>query len=248
MSQYIEIIKRVHEGQIGDIVGGQCYWNWGEQDWHYQPRQAGWSDMEWQIRCWPYFTWLSGDHIVEQHVHNLDIINWAIGSHPVQCLAMGGRQARTGPGYGNIYDHFAVEYEYPNGVRVLSMCSQIKGTTSRVCEQVVGTKGRTYTTRGVGYIEGQNPYKFDGERTGGTREQHAALIRSIREGKPINEGREVAESTMTGIMGRISAYTGRALKWDWVMEASKLDLRPPRYELGELPVQPIAIPGKTPLV
>ncbi|MHC4336995.1 MAG: Gfo/Idh/MocA family protein [Planctomycetota bacterium] len=177
MAQYIEVMKRVHRGQIGQIVGGQCYWNWGEQNWHFQQRQPNWSDMEWQVRCWPYFTWLSGDHITEQHVHNLDIINWAIGSHPVKCLGMGGRQARTGPEYGNIFDHFAVEYEYPGGVRILSMCSQIKGTTNRVVERVVGTKGSTYTTRGLGYIEGQNPYKYDGPGVRASVRQHAPRVR-----------------------------------------------------------------------
>jgi predicted dehydrogenase len=248
MAQYVEVMKRVHSGQIGEIVGGQCYWNWGSQDWHFEHRKPGWSDMEWQIRCWPYFTWLSGDHIVEQHVHNLDIINWAIGSHPVQCLAMGGREVRTGPEYGNIFDHFAVEYEYPGGVRVLSMSSQINGTTERVGERVVGTKGSTYTTRSLGYIEGQNPYKYDGPRVGGMVEEHADLIKSIRDAKPINEGRHVAESTLTAIMGRISAYTGRALKWDWVMNASTLDLRPTEYKMGDLPVRPVPVPGKTQLI
>ncbi len=248
MAQYIEVIKRVHRGQIGQIVGGQCYWNWGEQDWHFAKRQSNWSDMEWQIRCWPYFTWLSGDHINEQHVHNLDIINWAIGSHPVKCLGMGGRQARTGPEYGNIFDHFAVEYEYPGGVRILSMCSQIKGTTNRVSERVVGTKGTTYTTRGLGYIEGQNPYKYDGPGIRASVRQHADHISSIRAGEPINEGRQVAESTMTAIMGRISAYTGRELSWEWVMNKSTLDLTLPKYEMGDLPVPAVAIPGQTELI
>jgi predicted dehydrogenase len=246
--QYIEVMKRVHNGQIGEIVGGQCYWNWGHQDWHFQPRQADWSDMEWQIRCWPYFTWLSGDHIVEQHVHNLDIINWAMGSHPVQCLGIGGREVRTGPEYGNIFDHFTVEYEYPGGVRVLSMASQINGTTERVGERVVGTKGTTNTTRAYGYIEGENAYKYEGPHISGMVKEHADLIKSIREGKAINEGVQVAESTLTAIMGRLSAYTGRALKWDWVMNASELDLRPGKYEMGDLPVRAVAVPGKTPLV
>jgi len=248
MPQYIEVMKRVHSGQIGRIVAAQCYWDWGHQDWHFQKRQSQWSDMEWQIRCWPYFTWLGGDHIVEQHCHNLDIINWAMGSHPVQCMGMGGRQVRTGQEYGNVFDHFAVEYEYPGGVRVLSMCSQINGTTSRVSERVVGAKGSTYTTRGVGYIEGDNPYKFDGKSGGGTTQAHADLIKSIRQGKPINEGRQIAESTLTAIMGRMSAYTGRALKWGWAMNASKLDLSPEKYELGDLPVRPVAVPGKTKLI
>jgi predicted dehydrogenase len=248
MAQYVEVIKRVHRGQIGQIVGGQCYWNWGQQDWHFQQRQPNWSDMEWQVRCWPYFTWLSGDHITEQHVHNLDIINWAIGSHPVKCLGMGGRQARTGPEYGNIYDHFAVEYEYPGGVRIMSMCSQMKGTTNRVAERGGGTKGSTYTTRSVGYIEGQNPYKYDGPGVRASVRQHADHIRSIRNGEPINEGRQVAESTMTAIMGRMSAYTGRELSWKWVMNKSQLDLTPPKYEFGYLPVPAVAIPGETELI
>jgi predicted dehydrogenase len=247
MNQYIEVIKRVHAGRIGRIVTAQCYWHWGSQDWHFQKRRSGWSDMEWQIRCWPYFSWLSGDHIVEQHVHNLDIVNWAMGSHPVQCLAVGGRQVRTGPEYGNIFDHFAVEYEYPGQVRVLSMCSQMKGTTDRVAERIVGTEGQTYTNRSTGYIEGENPYKHEGER-GGDASQYADLVAGIRGGRPVNEARQVAESTLTAIMGRMSAYTGRALKWDWAMKSSKLDLTPVKYELGELPVAPVAIPGQTPLV
>ncbi|MHC4646385.1 MAG: Gfo/Idh/MocA family protein [Planctomycetota bacterium] len=246
--QYIEVMRRVHSGQMGEIVGGQCYWNWGSQDWHFQHRKPEWSDMEWQIRCWPYFLWLSGDHIVEQHLHNLDIINWAIGSHPVQCLGMGGRQVRTGPEYGNIFDHFAVEYEYPKGVRVMSMCSQIKATTSRVGERVVGTKGFCYTTRAAGYIEGRNPYKYEGPGANAMILEHADLINSVLDGKPINEGQQVAESTLTAIMGRMSAYTGRAVSWDWVMDSSKLDLTPPKLEMGDLPVSPVPVPGHMQLV
>jgi len=115
IAHIVEIMKRIHNGDIGEIVGGQCcrmgsgLLNWGPL------RQPGWSDMEWQIRNWYFYTWLSGDFIVEQHVHNLDIMNWAIGSHPIKCIGLGGRQVRTGPKYGNIFDHFAVEYEYPNG-------------------------------------------------------------------------------------------------------------------------------------
>jgi len=176
--QYIEVLKRIHNGEIGKIVAAQCYWHWGEADWHYSKRKAGWSDMEYQIRTWPYYTWLSGDHIVEQHLHNLDIINWAIGSHPVKCMGVGGRQARTAAEYGNIFDHFAVEYEYPEGVRVMSMCSQIQGTTSQVAERVVGTKGSTYTTRATGSIEGENPFQYDGPGRSGFVQEHADLIAS----------------------------------------------------------------------
>ena len=246
-AHYLEIMKRIHRGDIGEIVGGQCYWNMGEL-W-VKKRQTGWSDMEWQCRNWLYFTWLSGDHIVEQHVHNLDIINWAIGTHPVQAMGMGGRQVRTGPEYGNIFDHFAIEYEYPNGARVLSMCRQTAGCHEQVSERVVGTKGKTYTDGSTGFIEGQNPFKYEGESPNPYVQEHADLIASIRRGKPLNEGQQVAESTLTAIMGRMSAYTGRALKWDWVMNASKLDLSPPKYDFGiDLPVRPVAVPGKTKLV
>ncbi|HUT29356.1 MAG TPA: Gfo/Idh/MocA family oxidoreductase [Sedimentisphaerales bacterium] len=247
MAQYLEVMKRVHEGQIGEIVGGQCYWNWGSQDWHFEHRKPEWSDMEWQIRCWPYFTWLSGDHIVEQHVHNLDVINWAMQSPPVKCVGMGGRQVRTGPECGNIFDHFAVEYEYPNGARVLSMCRQIGGCSTRVSERIVGTKGVADPN---GLIEGGRSYKYEppDPAVDPYVQEHADLIASIRSGEPLNEGRRVAESTLTAIMGRMSAYTGREMKWDWVMNKSALDLTPPAYEFGDLPVGPIAVPGETELV
>jgi len=243
---YRDIMKRIHDGAIGEIVGGQCYWNMGGL-W-VKKKQPDWSEMEWQCRNWLYFTWLSGDHIVEQHVHNLDVINWAIGSHPVKCMGMGGREVRTGPEYGNIFDHFAIEFEYENGARVLSMCRQTPGCTNRVSENVVGTKGSAYTDGADGYIEGPNACKFDGEDVNPYEQEHADLIESIRAGEPLNEGRQVAESTLTGIMGRMSAYTGRALKWDWVMNASKLDLSPEKYEMGDLPVRPIAVPGQTELI
>ena len=243
---YREILKRIHDDAIGEIVGGQCYWNMGEL-W-VKKKQPDWSEMEWQCRNWLYFTWLSGDHIVEQHVHNLDVINWAIGSHPVQCMGMGGREVRTGPEYGNIFDHFAIEFEYENGARVLSMCRQTPGCTERVSENVVGTKGWAYMDGGDGFIEGQNPYRYDGEDVNPYEQEHTDLIESIRAGEPLNEGRQVAESTLTAIMGRMSAYTGRALKWDWVMNASQLDLSPERYEMGDLPVRPIAVPGQTELI
>ena len=245
-AHYLDIMKRIKRGDIGEIVGGQCYWNMGEL-WVVE-KQEGWSDMEWQCRNWLYFTWLSGDHIVEQHVHNLDVINWAIGSHPVQCMGMGGRQVRTAPKFGNIFDHFAIEYEYPNGVRVLSMCRQTAGCNNQVSERVVGTNGQTYTDSSNGFIEGPNAYKYDGKSPNPYEQEHADLIASIRSGEPLNEGKQVAESTMTAIMGRMSAYTGRALKWDGAMNASKLDLSPARYEFCDLAVRPVSVPGKTLLV
>ncbi len=241
--KYLEVMKRIHDGAIGEPVGGQCYWNGGEL-WVVE-KTPEMSEMEWQCRNWLYFTWTSGDHIVEQHVHNIDVINWALGAVPVKAMGMGGRQVRTGPEYGNIFDHFAVEFEYPNGVRVMSMCRQTNGCAERVEEKIVGTKGWAY---GYGRIGGANPWKFEADERNPYVVEHADLIAAIRSGKPLNEGRRVAESTMCAVMGRMSAYTGRAISWDWAMNASKLDLSPARYEFGPNPVDPPAVPGKTPLV
>jgi predicted dehydrogenase len=242
--KYQETIRRIHDGQIGQIVAGQAYWNGSDMlgYWKWYEKD-GLSDMEWQCRSWPWFTWTSGDHIVEQHVHNLDVINWAIQGHPEQCVGMGGRAVRD---LGNIYDHFTMEFEYAAGVRVSSMCRQINGCADRVAERVVGTKGYADVDRGV--IVGENPFQYDGPDPDHYVQEMADLIRSIRESEPINEGKQVAESTMNAIMGRMSAYTGRALKWDWAMNASKLDLVPSRFEFGDLPVRPVAIPGKTQLI
>jgi predicted dehydrogenase len=242
--KYQEIMRRIHDGQIGEIVAAQAYWNGGDMlgYWKWWDKENR-SDVEWQLRSWPWFTWTSGDHIVEQHVHNLDVINWALQGHPEQCIGMGGRAVRN---LGNIWDHFAVEFEYAKGVRVESLCRQINGCTDRIAERVVGTKGYADVDRGV--IEGEKPFRYTGPDPDHYVQEMADLIASIRTGTPINEGRQVAESTMNAIMGRMSAYTGRALKWDWAMTASKLDLTPPKYDWVAFPVEPVAVPGKTQLI
>jgi len=251
VAHLVEGMKRIHNGDIGKVVGGHCLrigggmLTWSEAT---KQRQPGWSDMEWQLRRWLFLTWLSGDFIVEMHVHNLDRMNWALDAHPVQCIALGGRQVRTGPEYGNIYDHISVEYEYPGGVRIAYMGSQIDGLSYRQDARVIGTKGRAYTHEGDFIIDGPKPFKYDGPSPSPVIKQHADQIAAIRAGEHLNEGKRIAESTLTAIMGRMSAYTGRALKWDWAMNASKLDLTPPEYEMGDLPVRPVAVPGKTKLV
>jgi len=251
MAHLIEGIKRIHNGDIGRIVGGQCIrigggmLTWSEAT---KERQPGWSDMEWQLRRWLFLTWLSGDFIVEMHVHNLDKMNWALNAHPVQCIALGGRQVRTGPEYGNVYDHFSVEYEYPEEIRIEYMGAQIDKVTQRQDARVVGTKGLAYMYSGNFVIEGDKPFKYDGPSPSPVIQQHADQIAAIRTGQRLNEGKRIAESTLTCIMGRMSAYTGRALKWDWAMKASKLDLSPPKYEFGDLPMREPALPGMTPLV
>jgi len=241
--KYLELMRRIKDGQIGDIVGAQCYWNQG--DLWVKLREPGMSEIEWQCRNWLYFSWTSGDHIVEQHVHNIDVVNWALGTLPKNIVAMGGREVRKAPEYGNIFDHFAVEFEYGNGVRVASYCRQTDGCAERVEERIVGTKGVAF---GYGEIKGEKPWKFEGDEANPYVVEHADLIASIRAGKPLNEGRRIAESTMCAIAGRMSAYTGRAISWDWVMNASKLDLSPAKYEFGPNPVDPVAVPGKTPLI
>jgi len=251
MAHLVEGMKRIRNGDIGEILGGQCVrigggmltWSQATKD-----RRPTWSDMEWQLRRWLFLTWLSGDFIVEMHVHNLDRVNWALGAHPVQCIGLGGRQVRTGPEYGNVYDHFTIEYEYPNGVRIEYMGAQMDKVTYRQDTRVVGTKGLAYLYSGNFIIEGEKPFKYDGPSPSPVIKQHADQIAAIRGGKHLNEGERIAESTMTCIMGRMSAYTGRALKWDWAMKASKLDLSPSEYDFSDLPMRPVAMPGRTPLV
>lgn len=240
---YVDSMEAIHEGAIGDVVAGRCYWNQGPL-WN-KPRESSWSDMEWQLRNWLYFTWLSGDHIVEQHVHNLDVMNWAIKAHPVRAVAMGGRQVRTDPAYGHIFDHFAVEYEYPNGVFVSSYCRQIEGCENNVSEALAGSKGN-WDSR-ANRVPGSRRRSRGGGETNPYVQEHTDLIASIRAGKPLNELKTVAESTLTAIMGRMSAYTGKAVSWEQAIN-SKLDLMPRELAWGKLAVPPVAIPGVTELI
>ncbi len=247
----MDVMDRIHNGEIGEVVSGQMVRiGDGMMDWggDTKKKKNGWSDMEWQIRRWLFMTWLSGDFIDEMHVHNLDLVNWAMGATPVQCMGFGGRQVRTAPEYGDVFDHFSCEYEYPNGVKIEYMGAQMDKISTRCDQRFVGTKGRAYVDFGIATIEGEKPYKYDGPSVDPAVQEYADMIASIREGKPLNEGKRIAESTLTAIMGRISAYTGQAMKWDWVMNSSKLDLTPPKLEFCDLPVGPVAMPGVTKLM
>ncbi len=240
---YVETIKRIHDGAVGDIVYARCYWN-GNPVWVID-RQPGWTDMEWQLRNWPYFTWLSGDHIVEQHVHNLDIMNWAMNAHPIKATALGGRQVRTDKRFGHIYDHFAVEYEYPNGARMFSQCRQIQGCEGKIEENVAGTKGSSNCKDWIRGADKQLAWRFrdKDKETNAYEQEHVDLIASIRAGKPLNEAQAVAETTLTAIIGRESAYSGRSIEWDDALN-SKRRLGPEKYEFGSLPFPEVAMPGQ----
>ena len=251
-AHYLETLKQLHDGAIGEITGGRCYWNQGDI-WAHE-RKAGWSDMVYQLRNWYHFTWLCGDHITEQHVHNLDAINWIIGSTPVNAVGMGGRQVQTAPKYGESFDHFAVDYEYPKGVHVLSMCRQIPGCEGNVSEAVSGAKGFCLTSdhKAGGVIKdlsGQNVWHREkrDEDIDPYIQEHTDLIAAIRSGNEINELKRVAESTMTAILGRMSAYTGLKLTWEKALH-SREDLLPPKIDWEvSLPPAKLPVPGKTKL-
>ena len=243
---YLESMKRIHGGEMGDVTSGRAYWNQGVL-W-FKPHQKDQTEVQYQLRNWYNFTWLCGDHIVEQHIHNLDVMNWGLQAHPVRAVGMGGRQrsVQNPQDYGVIFDHFAVDYEYPNGVHVLSMCRQIDGCENNVSEAFAGTKGTWssggYRLNGKGVLQGpdNSPYV----------QEHTDLIESIRSGKPLNELKRVAESTLTAIMGRMTTYTGKALKWEEALE-SKERLMPEPQDLDwntKLPEWTVAIPGKTKFV
>jgi myo-inositol 2-dehydrogenase / D-chiro-inositol 1-dehydrogenase len=241
---YLETMARIHDGAIGDIVAARAYWNQGAL-WN-RGRKPEWSDTEWQLRNWYYFTWLCGDHIVEQHVHNLDVVNWAMKAHPVRAVGTGGRQVRTGPEWGHIYDHFAVDFEYENGVHMFSMCRQQQGTAGSVSEALVGSKG----TCQVNDYKITGPNAFDQgalkrKELSPYQQEHADFIASIRKGEPISELKFTTEATSTAIMGREAAYTGRVVTFDDIVNSTTV-LAPPSLDLSAtLPTPPVPMPGGT---
>lgn len=243
---YRDVVGRLQDGQIGEILSAGCYWCGGDMlgYWKWYEQEAM-DDVQFQCRNWPWYVWTSGDHIVEQHVHNLDIVRWVLNAPPVSAIAIGGRQVRT---HGNIYDHFTVEFEFPNHVRVTSLCRQINGCARRIGEFFRGTGGSASLSMEAGVIEGKTPYRYAGQDLNPMVQEHKALIDSVRNGKPINEGRQMAESTLMAIMGRMCAYSGRAVRWDWLMQSSTLDFTLPEYKFGPKPADPVAVPGKTILI
>lgn len=239
-----DIIKRIHDGACGDILTMQTTYNTGGL-WH-KGRKPEWTDTEYQIRNWLYFDWLSGDHINEQHIHSLDKIMWVMNDEPpVKCTASGGRVQRTDPKYGNIYDHFNTVYEWANGVRCFSSCRQWESTSTDVSDWITGTKATAELQDHV--IKGRDGATWKHEANGEDnmyQNEHNAFFASIRNGEPLNNGDYMCKSTLIANMARMSAYTGKSITWEQALN-SKLDTFPKDLTFGDLPVNPIPVPGET---
>jgi len=249
-----EIMNRVLDGAIGDIVSVQETYNTGMVG-RAQAREPDWTEMEYQLRNWYFYSWLSGDHNVEQHVHSLDKASWVMGDKPpARAWGLGGRQVKNDPKYGDIYDHHAVVYEYESGARVYAYCRQQPGCWNSTEDYFFGTKG-TCNVLNKYRIDGENEWRFRGEGGNMYDLEHEALFQAIRSGKPINNGLYMSTSTMLAILGRMVTYTGQAISWDDALN-SKQRLAPSSYSWdAEPPVMPdedgnypIAIPGVTKLV
>lgn len=206
---YVATIEKIREGAIGDIQFLRAYWNGGGV-W-IRPRQPEQTEMEYQMRNWYYFVWLCGDHICEQHVHNLDICNWVMDTHPIEAKGMGGRQVRKGPEVGHIYDHFFIEYTYPDGTKMYSQCRHIRNCWNNVSEAAHGTKG---TSNCRGKIEGENEWRFREKSKSPYDQEHIDLVDAIRNNKKFNEGWYGATSSFTAVLGRMATYSGQVVKWD----------------------------------
>jgi predicted dehydrogenase len=246
---YVESYKKIMEGAIGEITGGVVYWNQGML-W-YRERQPEWSDFEYMIRDWVNWKWLSGDHIVEQHVHNIDVFTWFTGLKPISAVGFGSRHRRI---TGDQYDNFSVDFTMENGIHFHSMCRQIDGCANNVSEFIQGTKG-SWTTQGETVIKdlaGNVIWKYDHEaektnfsQTDPYTLEHVNLINCIRGNKLIEQASETAIANMAAIMGRESAYTGLETKWD-AMTASTLDYTPKDLNMGKMNMSTftVPIPGK----
>lgn len=240
-----ETLAQLHDGAIGDIHTVMAN-DYRGSIW-VKPRKEEWSDMLWQMKNWYYFTWLSGDFNVEQHVHYLDVSAWILGGYPVRAVGMGGRQVRTDPVYGNIYDHHSVTYEYENGARIFSNCRQQSGCRNDSSSFVQGSKGRAIVSERRLQIDSDKSWKFDRKIKDMYQVEHDELFAGIRAGRPINNGEYMAHSTLLAIMGRMATYTGQEITWDQAMN-SQQDLSPEKYDWNVSPKVEIAIPGVTRLV
>ncbi len=238
-----ETIKRIHEGAIGEIRALEAN-DYRGPIW-VKPRQREWSDMEWQMRNWYYFTWLSGDFNVEQHVHYLDVCSWVMkGEYPVKAIGTGGRQVRTAPEYGNIYDHHSVTYEYADGARLFSNCRQQAGCRNDISAFAIGTKGTAEVSERRLAISGETQWAYRIPGNNMYQTEHDELFASIRNGNPRNDGEYMCKSTLLAVMGRMATYTGQLITWEQAWTSLE-DLTPAKYDWGSIPTPPVALPGVT---
>ena len=255
--KYLDLYQKVQDGKIGKITGGQVYWN-GRGVW-VRERQPGQTEMEYQMRNWYYFNWLCGDHILEQHIHNIDVANWFIGDYPVSAQGMGGRQVRNGKDHGEIFDHHFVEFTYASGAVISSQCRHIPGTMRRVDEVFQGTQGSVEIGKGlITDLEGNSQYKYPkkwGEDPNPYQVEHDRLFASIRNGGVIADAENGAMSTLTAILGRMATYTGKKITLEEALN-SELHLMPETVTWDSTPPSvpdsegnyPIPTPGKTKMI
>ena len=260
--KYTELYGRIQDGQVGKIMSGQVYWN-SRGVW-VRERQPGQTELEYQMRNWYYFNWLCGDHILEQHIHNIDVANWFVGGYPTEAQGMGGREVRNGIDHGEIFDHHFVEFSYANGAIISSQCRHQPGCMNKVEENFQGTKGTVSTRKGIiKNLDGGVSYKYAGgdniNYDGKKKEdgnpyqvEHDKLFASIRNGDVIADAENGAKSTLTAIMGRMATYSGKVITWDQVLN-SDIKLMPENMTWGSTPPTlpdsegkyKIPVPGKT---
>ncbi len=249
-AKYQETIRRIHDGAIGDLVLLRVYWNSGGV-W-VRAREAGETEMQYQMKNWYYFNWLCGDHITEQHIHNLDVGNWLMKGFPVSAQGQGGRQVRNGIDHGEIYDHHMVEFTYANGTKMLSQCRHIPQCWNSVSEHAHGTQGTSNVGAGQIAPASGDKWRFRGEDPDHYQVEHDKLFAAIRQNRPHNEAEYGAKSTMTSILGRMATYSGQMIQWDEAI-ASELSLAPAHYAWDAKPPTlpdadgryPIPMPGTT---
>ncbi len=252
-ASYRELLKRVQDGAIGDITSAQAWWN-NDGVWVRQ-RQPQQTEMEYQMRNWYYFVWLCGDHITEQHIHNLDVINWAKNAYPVRAQGMGGREVRKGKEYGEIFDHHYVEFQYADGTTLNSQCRHQKGTMSKVDELLIGTKGKVFCdAANITDNKGNVVYQFDKSKENQPyKNEHDELFDAIAKGDyKFWDAERGAKSTMTSILGRMATYSGQMVEWDKAIN-SGISIMPTTFSFDAAPpVKPdenglyaAAVPGVT---
>lgn len=243
------IFDKIHQGAIGDVRS--YYGTYLANSPWVKERKPEWTDLEWQLRNWMYFTWLSGDHLVEQAIHTVDKMAWAFKDvDPISCTALGGRQQRVEEQYGHIYDHFAVAYEFPGNTRGFVYCRQQAGCDNENADEIIGAEGTAKINgfRKMRIITGKETWKYDGAQNDMYQTEHEEMFAAIRKGAPLNYGEKLAHSTLMGVMGRMSAYTGKTVTWEQAMKSEETfaPKEPLTWDM-KLPVPPVAMPGRTKL-